>query len=193
MDTDECSSSSEDAEMLTEIDFLQYCNNTVFVDLRGFQSHFGRFICKEFCLIDNSNRIYHQFIKSPFPITKLRYFRQVKAEWEQHFGHRIPYDYGDINIIELITDTHYRLNNKTVLVGDKFDQRNLKYIFRNSCNLHCITLNELNYDESLISEKLNLLPFCDFHNSVFGWKNGPCAKNIALRLRYIFTESQKSN
>lgn len=203
MDIDQCcssdssssSSSSENVELLNDTDFSEFCKDMVFVDLRGFRSRYGRFICKEFCLIDNSRRIYHQFVQSQFPVEKLKYEHQIKVQWEEKVGHKIPYDYGDINIIELITDTHDRFNGKTVLVSSSVDKRHLKYIFRNCSEIKCITLDDdLDFDENTISNELDLLPLCDFHNRVFGWDKKPrCAKNTALRLRYIYTKSQKNS
>lgn len=203
MDIDQCSIStnsscsssvsSEDIQMLNEIDFSEFCNKMVFVDLRGFRSGYGRFICKEFCLIDNSTHIYHQFVKSQFPVNKLKYFYQLKVQWEEKYGHRIPYEYGNINIIELLTDTYDRFSSKTVLVSNAFDKRDLKYVFRNCSEINCITLDDLNFDETTISSELDLLPLCTFHNSVFGWKKkARCEKNTALELRYIYTQSEKN-
>lgn len=191
-----CSDNSESEQLSSDTDLLPFCENTIFIDLRGFRSNFGRFICKEFCLIDSDGSIYQKFIKASFPMTKLKYCHQVKVEYHQKYGHRIPYDYGQINIIELITDTIDKFNsNKTILVRDKVDQRNLQYIFRNYCQFNddvaIITLNDLDFDPSTISGKLDLLPYCDFHNEKYGWTSGPCAKNIALKLQHTFAESRK--
>lgn len=200
---DDCSgsnsnSSGESEQMISATDLPQFCENMIFIDMRGFRSHFGRFICKEFCLIDSDGRMYHKFIKSPFPAQKLKYIYQVKVEYEEKVGHRIPYDYGNINIIEMITDTYNHFNsNKTILVRDKFDQRNLKYIFRNCCKFGgddspiIITLKDLDFNHKAISTQLEVLPYCDFHNMKFGWGSGPCAKNIALQLQHIFAESKR--
>lgn len=187
------SSSDEHEKMLNEIEISRLCGNVVFVDLRGFRANFGRFICKEFCLIDSVGKIYHNFVQSSYPINRLKHFHQLKAEYQQKFGHRIPYDYGNISIVELITDTYRKLGTaKTVMVRDVFDARNLKYIFRNCIDFNdCITLSHLDFDPSSISTKLDVLPYCDFHNTVFGWSSGPCAKNIASKLRYVYAETQK--
>lgn len=187
------SSNSESEQMLNEADILRFCENVVFVDLRGLRANFGRFICKEFCLVDAAGKAYHNFVKSSFPLNKLKHIHQVKVEYEQKAGHRIPYDYGNISIVDLITDTYQKLQAaKTVMVRDEFDARNLKYIFRDCINFdNCITLSHLNFDPRSISNKLDLLPYCDFHNTMFGWAAGPCAKNIAFKLRYTFAESQQ--
>lgn len=188
------SSSSESEKMLNEADLLQYCKNVVFVDLRGFRANFGRFICKEFCLVDAGGKSYHNFIKSSFPLNRLKHIHQVKVEYEQKVGHRIPYDYGNINIIELITDTYQTLGSaKTIMLRDIFDVRNFKYVFRNCDQFdNCITLKDLDLDQATISQNLELMPYCDFHNEMYGWSSGPCAKNIAFKLRYAFAESEKA-
>lgn len=184
------SNNSESEQMISEADLLQFSQNVIFVDIRGFRSNFGRFICKEFCLIDSDGGIYHKFIKSSFPVKKLKYCHQVKVEYEQKCGHRIPYDYGDINKIELITDTYHKFNSKKkILVRDHFVEPDLKYIFRNTCEIDCMKLNDLP-DYNYFNKNLDLLPYCDFHNKIYGWGNGPCAKNTALKLRYTFAESK---
>lgn len=108
------SSSSESERILNEYELVPFCNDAIFLDMRGFRSNFGRFICKEQCLIDSEGGIYHKFIKSTFPMNKLIYTRRLKAEYDQKFGHRIPFNYGSINIIELITDTYEKFGEKRI-------------------------------------------------------------------------------
>lgn len=180
--------------LLSEIDLQKYCKNTIFIDMRGFRSNFGRFICKEFCLIDTDGGIYHKFVKSTFPVNKLKYTHQLKVDYQQKYGHRVPYDYGDISIIELITDIYPKIcGNQKIFVRDKILRHHLQFIFRNYCQFseRIETLCQLDFDKTTISEKMDLLPYCDFHNQIFGWSYGPCAKNIALKLRHSFAESQK--
>lgn len=193
-----CNTNSKNEQILSDADLCQLCQNVIFVDMRGFRSNFGRFICKEFCLIESDGKIYHKFVKSPFLVKKMKHIYQVKMDYEQNYGHRIPYDYGNIDIRELITDTYDKLIDPTkkILVRDIYDRRNLKYIFRNyhkfDSNDRFLTLNDLSFDREMLKEHLDVLPFCDFHNATFGWGSGPCAKNITLKLRYIFTESEKA-
>lgn len=188
------SSENEEEEILSEAELLQFCQNTIFVDMRGFRSNFGRFICKEFCLVDSDGSIFHKFNKPQFPVKRLKYIHQIKVEYEEKFGHRIPYDYGNMNIVELITDTYEKFDSKKkILVRDKNDERNLKHIFRNYCQINSFSLSDLNFDDKILSKKLDLLPYCDYHNKIYGWGSGPCAKKNALKLRYIFVESEKKN
>lgn len=192
--SDSLSDISESEEILSEIDLQKYCKNAIFIDMRG--SNFGRFICKEFCLIDTDGDIYHKFIKSSFPMKKLKYVHQLKVDYEQKYGHRIPYDYGDINIVELITDIYPKMEqaNKKIFVRDKLIRHHLQHMFRNYCqfNDRIETLCQLNFDRKTISKKLDLQPYCEFHNTIFGWAtDGLCAKNIALKLRHIYAEAQK--
>lgn len=201
MDTliDECNSSSgrsESEDILNEIDLQKYCENTIFIDMRGFQSNFGRFICKEFCLIDTDGDIYHKFIKSSFPVNKLKYEHQLKVDLEQKWGHRIPYDYGNTGVVELIIDIYRKIDtNKKIFVRDPRILHRLKYLLRNFCQIddHYNTLCQLNFDKTTLSKKLSILPYCDFHNSAFGLSNGPCAKNTAHKLRHAFAEVQKNH
>lgn len=201
MDIDDCCSSSsssisESEKVMSETELQKYCQNAIFIDLRGFRSGFGRFVCKEFCLIDSDGNIYHKFIKSSFPAHKLKFANQLKIEYEEKYGHRIPYDYGDTNIVKLIADILPKLDaNKTIFVRDAIVRHYLKYIFRNYCQFDddwLKTVHQMKFDTSSISEELQLLPFCDFHNAAFGWSSGPCAKNITLKLRYIFAKLQKN-
>lgn len=188
-DSDNCS--NEDEQMLSETDIVPYCKDTIFIDLRGFRSNFGRFICKEFCLIDSDGSIYHKFIKSPFRKTILKYTHQLKVDYQEKYGHRIPYDYGGTNVIQLLADTSLKFNggDKKILVRDKMVEHNLKYIYRNIFQFQdIITLKNLN--QEVKPKALDLLPYCHFHNNLFGWSDGPCAMNIALRLRYIYALSQ---
>lgn len=96
MNIHECNSSSNSSEseqILNEYDLVPNCNDTIFLDMRGFRSSFVRFICKELCLIDSDSGIYHKFIKSTFPMNKLKYHvkytHQLKVDYEQKFGHLI--------------------------------------------------------------------------------------------------------
>lgn len=165
----------------------------------GFRVSYGRLICKDFCLIESNGKIYHKFVKSPIlpKKSKIKYFYEVKINYQEKFGHKIPYDYGNINVTELITDVYDKLDpQKKIVVCDTSDRHNLKYIFRNYCKFDNDRFITQTYDlhyyrETADKTILKLLPFCDYHNSMFGWGSGPCAKNNALRLRYIFAESEK--
>lgn len=197
--TSSCNNNSESdtsEEILSEADILEFCGNTIFIAMCGFRSNFGRFICKEFCLVDTDGSVYHKFVKPPYPQTKLKYIHKVKVNYEVQVGHRIPYDFGSISIGELITDTYHKLQEpvkKVVMVRHQLDERRLKYIYRNYFDFSpCLKLTDLNFDQNVLSSKLNLLPYCNFHNEMYGWGSGECAKNISLKLRYIFIECEKN-
>lgn len=168
--------------------FSHFGNRWFFADLRGFQSLYGCFILKEFCLI-NSNSICHKFVKPLLPIQKIKYFHRIDIEWQQKFSLKIPFQNGKICPSKICLDLSDTLKHKTVLVRNAFDEFHFKNLFSHSDQFTCIVLDDdFNFDEKTISNELDILPYCEFHNNkkfTREGKHGLCAKNNALRLRYI--------
>lgn len=155
----------------------------VCVDLLGFRAGRGRFICKEFALIDH-NFEYHAFVTSTMEIRKLKEYHQRHAQLQTNYFHRIPADYGDITVPQLFHDIHARLTNKTILVWHSQKADFLKYLFRHYDPLDILSLEKFDIDISQVEES-HKYKYCDYHNRIFGWGEGLCALQSALKLSHM--------
>lgn len=153
----------------------------VYVDVQGFRTYRNRFICKEFCLVDG-DYIFHTFVKSPYSFNKMPQYYQRQANWLINRHHGIKYDYGDMDAMNLKQQIFPKLKDKTIIVNDSCHKIHwLKYMFRHFGEINVIDINTLNFDRNLRSS--DPYAICDYHNKIFGWKEGPCAMSTALMLQ----------
>lgn len=165
------------------------CDNFVFVDVQGFKTIRNRFMCKEFCLVDGEYK-YHALIKSPYSFNKMPSHYRRNAKWLTNHFHGLPYECGDIHMIELLQKTYPKLMNKTVLVKGKEKVGWLQYMYRSCGEIECVNVEDLDsYDWRLRRDE----PYeiCDFHNVLFGWKECRCAMAVALELQDIVQKNEK--
>lgn len=156
--------------MDSESDFMDFSDsseenslldyNYIFVDLQGFKTYRNRFICKEFCLIDNEYT-FHTLIKSPYIFNKIPAHYKRQAYWLTNFHHGLLYESGDCNIIEVIEKLYTRFQNRKVAVKGSEKIKWLQYMFRNCCEIECVNFDDLDYDHSL--ERLKSQKICKFH------------------------------
>lgn len=159
--------------------------NFVFVDLQGFKMMQNRFMCKEFCLIDGE-KVFHTFVRSPFSIKELSFKYRHQAKWLTRFHHKIPWDYGIINLAQLKRTVYPMLQNKLILVNGIESALWLKYIFRDHGPLN---VQSIAYLKSKFSY-LKTDEVCRFHSAIADWSRfGPCAMRVALDLKILYTHS----
>lgn len=184
----EVATDSSDSESEHEV---SYNNNFVYVDLLGFKAGRGRFICKEFCLIDDKYE-FHTLVKSSISFNKLSSHCKRHVEVATKYYHALTYSCGDLSAAELVKKVLPNIRNKIVLVKYQHSSDWLKYIFRHHLEeIKCFTLNEINYDVSSSNmRKKSLNRICDYHNSIYGWKDGVCALSRALELRHIVSNNK---
>lgn len=139
MDSDSDFSDFEDS--LLDYDYI-------FVDLLGFKSYRNRFICKEFCLIDNQYT-FHTLVKSPYIFNKLLPYYKRHAFWLTNFYHSLSYDCGEISRIEIKEKLYKILANRKVAVKGAEKIKWLQAMFRDYCNIECVNFDDLDYDHSL--------------------------------------------
>lgn len=161
----------------------------VFVDVQGFRAP-RKFICKEFCLIDNDYE-FHAIVKSTISFNQLSSDYKRNADWLTRFYHGIKFDSGDVDIKDVTRTIYPKIRGKTVLVKGEQKVNFFNYIFRRYPNINCVNIENLNFDLNLHNEE----PYdiCDYHNEVFGWKEGPCAYANALKLTDILINNVKKN
>lgn len=157
------------------------CNDYVFVDLQGFRAP-RRYICKEFCLIDK-NYEFHAIVKSPVSFKSLNSYYQRQVNCLTRFFHGIKYDSGDVNIAEVVKTIYPKLMGKKVLVKGEDKVIWFNYIFRHCEDILCLNIENLGLDHSL--HRIEPYDICEYHNKVYGWKEGPCALSAALKLKDI--------
>lgn len=169
-----------------------YNDQFIYVDLLGFRAGFGKFICKEFSLVDKKY-FFHALIKSSIMLHKLNSFYKLHAEVDAKYYHRLSYCCGDMPVSELVSKMIPKLRNKVILVEHIQKANQLKYIFRH-CEekLNCITLDQLNYNKDRI--KIASYAMCDYHKKVYGWEDRViCTLSTALTLRDIVKECERKN
>lgn len=180
-----------ESEEWMDIDIEDLCVNQnkkyVYIDVQGFKLSRNRFMCKEFCLVDG-DFVYHSFIKSPFCMNKLSKFYQKLANWSINHYHRIKYDYGDKNIIELKQNLIPKVQNKIVLVNGAEKSKWLEYIFRDCVELQCFNIEDLNFDLRKMKKNYNV---CHYHRQYFSG-NGPCAMTNAFMIQDLCNKHSKS-
>lgn len=172
-----------------EIDDLsekQY-NNLVFVDVQGFKGPHKQFLCKEFCLIDD-NFIYHTFVKSEFNFNELPPYYQRQTKWLTNRYHGIKFETGDTSMDDLKKHIFPRLQNKLILVKGLQKVSWLEKMFDDFGTIECVNVEDL---EEFDLNLRNSRPYevCDYHNKIFRWTVGPCAKSTALMLQDVAIKS----
>lgn len=181
---------SESSEWM-DIDIEDLCVNQneqyVYIDVQGFKMSRNRFMCKEFCLVDGEFK-YHSFYKSPFSMNKLSKFYQRQANWLTKHYHRIMYNYGDANIIELKQNLISKVQNRIVLVKGVGKTEWLKYIFRDCVEIQCYNIEDLNFDLNVMKKNYNV---CQYHRQYFS-ENGPCAMTNAFMIQDLCNKHSKS-
>lgn len=87
----------------------------VVIDIQGYLANRGRFICKEFCLIDE-DFIYHKIVKSPFSSNKLDPFYKNKATRSFNCLHGLRFDFGNTDPVQVLDDTYIRIMQSNIKV-----------------------------------------------------------------------------
>lgn len=159
-------------------------NNYIIVDLNGFDIHYYKFYCKEFCLIDDKFK-YHVTIKPPFcldskPTTRLR----NSIEWQVSTA-GFTYDDGDVCYAEFLESTWKRLQNRKIVVTSTEKARHLKIIFSYFCDFEYIILFNLGFELRPTAP----LEFCNKHNAGEKIVFGHCALTVASELEKLVTNN----
>lgn len=183
METDENFDFMETDEAENVSSLENKCDKFVFVDVQGFLTFKNRFMCKEFCLVDD-DYIFHTFVKSPYSFNKMSSRYQREANWLTHHFHGIKYDCGDINIFELKEKIFPKIRGKTILVKGLQKVSWLKEIFHKCGGIDCMNIEDTPCDLNLRSRTWH--ESCDYHTKIFGiWDKGPCAKSTALMIQDV--------
>lgn len=183
-------SDTSDPETSDDDDVSEKYDIVLFVDLLGFRAQFGSFICKEFCSVDFKKNFYHTFVEPSIPFKKIKFNYKYNAEWSMKCFHRIPYEFGDLPFRQFLDIASEKLQNKIVVVENHTKERWLKYIFRRYSKIDIVNLEELNIASSF-DGGVEIYPFCDFHNQIFGWGNGYCAMEKAFYLRGLIRRKMR--
>lgn len=174
-----------------DVDVIEFSTkisqNFVYVDIQGFKTSRNRFMCKEFCLVED-DFVYHALVKSPYSISKLPKHYRRQADWLTGYYHGIKYGLGDVHMNDLKKDVFPRLLNKKILVKGLEKISWLKQIFHDYGEIEVMNVEDIDgFDLS----KRNSEPYkvCDYHDKVFKLRNGPCAKSTALMLQDVTMKS----
>lgn len=167
---------SDDDEM-----FHNSIENYVFADVQGFKTHNNRFICKEFCLIDG-NDIFHAIIKSPYKFERLSSYYRRQAEWLTRNYHGLPFDCGDMHIIEVKQKAFPKVWNKTILVKGDEKVNWLEHMFRDCGEINCVNVENLNLEHNFKPDSNDI---CENHRESLTQKQFVCAKLNALMLQNL--------
>lgn len=155
-------------------------NEYVFVDVQGFKGSHNRFICKEFCLVDESG-IFHEIIQSPFPVTRLSTHLRKQVKWVTQNYHGLSYEDGDMHIIELTEKMSPKMLNKKILVKGDEKIKWLEYMFRFCGNISCLNVEDMNI--SYNCRENDLYDSCEFHRWIREGSLPVCARYNALLLQ----------
>lgn len=155
----------------------------IFVDILGFKTYRNRFICKEFCLIDNEY-IFHTSVKSPYIFDKMPHHYKKQAYWLTNSYHGLSYDCGETSTIEVLEKVYKRFEDRKVAVKSAEKINLLQYMFRNCCIIDCVNFIDLDF----IDWKVDFLPkkTCNFHDEKYlvhpecALKNTIWMQNVAL-------------
>lgn len=172
-----------DAELEVDngFDVTSTRNEFVYVDIQGFKMPGNRLMCKEFCLLDDRDYVFHAFVKSTTNFKRLPSFYKRQAIWLMNNHHKIDYYIGDVDPFALCDQMFPKMQNKIVLVKGLEKVGWLKEMFHDYGEIECLDINSLDFDGPLKqAEPYNV---CDYHNHVFNWTKGPCAMSTALLVR----------
>lgn len=157
-------------------------HNFIFVDMQGFFGRHNKFICKEFCIMDENFK-FHALIKSPYSLNKLPELKQRCAKWLSKNFHGLSYDSGDIHIIDVIQEIYPKFNNKIAVVRGAQKIEWLKHMFRTCGEITCINIQDQGFEMDLHSKQAEKP--CHFHRET--GKNGHfhCASKNAEQMKEI--------
>lgn len=161
--------------------FEMIANEYVYVDLQGFKLPGNGFMCKEFCLLDDNDYVFHAFFKSAISFEHLPSFYKRQAIWLMNNHHKIDYNYGDTDPSVLCEQVYPKIQNKIVLVKGLEKTHWMKQMFRDYGEIKCMDVNSLNFEA--MSKQADSYNVCDYHNQVSSWTKGPCAKATAMLVR----------
>lgn len=153
-------------------------NFYVFVDLQGFKKSKNSLICKEFCLLDDNGYVFHAFVKPTIEFNQLPVDYKRQATWLMNNHHKIDYDFGDMDSIDLCDQIYPKMKGKIVLVKGQEKVKWLKDMLYNYGEIECYDIYSLDFD--ILLKQANQYDTCDYHNDVFEGGNGPCAMSNAL-------------
>lgn len=170
---------------LMEVDEEGDKNNLVFVDIQGFRSRNGAFICKEFCLVSGDD-VYHSIIKSPFRFGKLLGHFKNQANYNTRYIHGLTWECGDDHLIDFLQTAYMKTLGKIIVVKGDQKVKWLEYLFRNCGEIDCKNMEDWGYCKS-VHLNTKMYEICDYHNSNYSpkWR---CAKENALKLQEIVTK-----
>lgn len=158
--------------------FDNHHENYAFIDLQGFKTFKNRFICKEFCLIDG-NDMFHAIIKSPYDIGRLTSHYRRQAQWLTRNYHGLPFNCGDMHIIEMKQKVYPKIWNKTILIKGEEKANWLQHIFRDCGEINCVNVEDLNLDCDFKFDSY----ICENHNKSLMQKQYVCAKSNTSLLK----------
>lgn len=179
--------------MDSDSDFSDYEENSlldydyIFVDMLGFKSYRNRFICKEFCLIDNEFT-FHTLVASPYIFNKIPLHYKRQAYWLTNFYHGLSYDLGETSIIEIKEKLYKRFENRKVAVKGAEKVKWLQFMFRDCCEIECVNFDDLDYEHSwqidLPQKKL-----CNYHDDT-NLVHPECALKNTLLMQNISSKNR---
>lgn len=168
----------EEEEYCCEIDKLHNC---VFVDLQGFKKSKNQFICKEFCYLNDFGIKYHVFVKSPSHFHTFPPYYHRLAIWQMKHYHKIDYNFGDTNLNDFRELMYPQLSKKIVLVKGMEKVTLIKKMFNEYGRITCLDIMSMGFD--LSHKQAGLYNVCEYHKSIPGWTQGPCALTNAFKIR----------
>lgn len=164
----------------------------VYVDLLCFKGTRGSFICKEFSIVDSRKNAFHTLVKSSISFHRLPPYYKRHANYDTKYVHGLSFKCGHISTSELVRTIIPKFRNKVILVEHDQKVTWLKHIFRHHHEeLKCVTLNEMNYNDSFM--KYSTSKICDYHNNLYGWKDGLCTLSTAHKLRKMSQRNELIN
>lgn len=166
---------------------MENIDKIAFADVQGFRAQNGRFICKEICVI-SGEKTYHAIVQSPFSFEKLRPIYKRQAISRTKFYHGLTFECGDTNIIQAVQETYMMMLNKKVFVKNREKLNWMRYIFRSCPPIEYVDIETLQLD--LNSKNYDDFDICEYHNDVFGWKEGPCSLSNVLKLQDLIRKNE---
>lgn len=156
-------------------------NNCVFVDIQGFEIAKNRFICKEFCYLNDFDVKYHAFLKSVSYFYTLTPYYHRLAIWMMKNQHKIDYNFGGADPDYFCEQMYPYLANKIILMKGFEKVTWLKQMFHRYGRINCLDIMSLGFN--LTHKQSEPYNVCEYHKSVPGWRQGPCALTFASMIR----------
>lgn len=157
----------------------------VCIRLVGVHTENYGFLCKEICLLDcNSNYMFHTTVKLTLNMDEWTSQEEDREFLHICFLHGLGIDCGAMDIDKMIRKVSPIIQNKTVIVKEKYEAEWVKNTFNRCGPIECVLMTHTNQEKRYsMFDTQQQLSVCDYHPPRESGMWGQCARRSAFDLK----------